>query len=598
METSNLVQTHTFRCSLICSLLIDKPPVVFSHFRVKESLINYCNGLSTKTATRYYNYQSSILRAQQAENLGPNDWVPIYSRLWKLIGGDNYLNDLLELERVGEIEIYHSYEVGRCPKQYRVPFGDQDKISLVYTDNKPRKPKTTTNKTKKVFDDQFCRYTSDCYNYLTVIPDELLLANLPSDPQNHARDLRLLRQIKSNQVNVSHHDQLGRICSALILMSRTSRRCVIRRDAKALVLWDIKTCYPKLLLGFFTDDKERDSYRKFIKEVSDIYREVVPHDIKDDEARDQVKSSFGKFYSGGKRNAAYLYYNARWPIFAASIINYKKVNGITVQRALMRLEARLTVLDLLPLCEAAGLFNINMNDGGATTQEDLKLVLELFNKVCMGVLGTTLEVGIKPFPLIKDVIPPADVSNSINNSNSPPSPLSNMCTKVDTNWPLEATKPNSNVTLDVKVSHFETVGPLNSNTYSALDRDNIKIKVKIGIDLQSEHDRMEREYLEKVKSERAAKQTQIDEMIRADREREIADYYARKGISVPAKQAAEPKPASDTPKVSWIELTQAQRAAYGKAQGIRKAAAKAYKDQTIPGKTPEEQAKDTAIACI
>lgn len=545
----------------------DKSAFVSDHNRTSPGLETHILKINDKFHSQKLRaLYSAIYYDQRKKKLKYNQFTNLPATLLMQIGGRNYCKYLNELEQIGEIIRNPIYRVsngnvkGFC-KSFKLTCPHENTY-LVYTE--PRKVKLTTSQVKKVVDTPSGIYISKCYS-------KLLLANvdvghlLPEDTKLSHRYLNALKKINSNQVSVSQKTPGGRVSHALLQLPGTLRWLAERKDGEPMVEWDIRKCFPNLLLFFSEDAEESKAYLEFLKTHPQFYYDIVPYDLNNKDAEDRVKGLFCKFVNGMRKNEFYRFYLAHFPKLTATILRHGKGLAMLLQC----LESRLTSETLLQLCDKENLDNIPMFDGGFCPAKDIKKVIQLFDSVCFTILGRTLDIKITS-------VTKPQTSISCNNKNPSPSPLCNCYAFCTTS--ASGGKDTSNGVI------------LNNDNILSSSVDNIKLNINIPPETKSIKVKLTVEDgVDLLKLDREGQKQYSVDMMKA----EIAAHKARLAGQVSITATLATQTTSDAPQKPWIDYTKAEKAAYGKRQGIRKAAEKAYANPYIPTeKTKEERDKD------
>jgi len=148
-----------------------------------------------------------------------------------------------------------------------------------------------------------------------------------------------LKKLELNNYSVKISDKCNRCYHPIIMMPQQTREFLWFKNCNTKVYYDIKSCFPVLLMKYIPAD-EKEKYREYLDK--DIYLSIC---LKESE-RNQCKIEFQRFINGFVNNYVKKWFRVNLPL----TYEYIKTNHKTMAMNLQQTESKIMVKGLIPLC--------------------------------------------------------------------------------------------------------------------------------------------------------------------------------------------------------------------------------------------------------
>ena len=345
--------------------------------------------------------------------------VNIGRKVWQNRIGDNYrayINRLIEWDIIkiqlykDGIEYYSFKNKGVC-KCYSLTTS-AIKSGYYKKDFKKNKPSVLTDSDNVVFNkidiiDPVISYThTSVKNLKTIktIPTPAICAGKMLDEiesdfiTSEITDKHWLEKLEYNNYSIHYGANCGRLYHPVISMSKNARKTVFYKNSDTVYDYDIKTCFPVLLLKF-VPELEKVAYKQLLN--GDIYTAIIDNTRY---SRDNCKKSFQMFINGFVKNYVYAWFEASLPL----TFEYIKANHKTMAKDLQTIESNIMVQGLIRFCMENNIENIiTCHDGWIAPNDSdsfkiIGYVQSSFEKECGYAPFITNNIRHKPSPTICD----------------------------------------------------------------------------------------------------------------------------------------------------------------------------------------------------
>jgi hypothetical protein len=321
----------------------------------------------------------------------------IPSVLWKDKLGTAYTALIQQLCDWNELEVDTNFRWSKdksgYPMAYAVPPSAMEKGTCII-DLERKRIRLPRPKNKPT--DPVSEYAIECLSKLRVA--ETLTFPPPQDPSKNP-DVRRARirwhceHIHGGDFSLHYGRNVKRLYHRVVLMP-SEGRCNLTY-CLPIAEYDVRTCHPVLMLGFFTHPDERTKYAEILS--GDIYARIGQEMGIED--RKRVKEDFQRVVNISHKTSDWMakqyvfqFYHGHFPTFAEEVLFKRK----DLAARLQNLEALLTVKQLGAFCRERNLFWIPMHDGFIARTDQGEMIAGAAKGLIRDAVGFTPRIESAP----------------------------------------------------------------------------------------------------------------------------------------------------------------------------------------------------------